>query len=116
MHAIARHRRNDDLSGFLTNIKSELNRLRPIRNAVTHGAYEGSTNQDELCFRLSAEFIVAEDAQTAQKLFVLTVAELQQHVIDIAKIAVSLSSKFNIREMRDLPTRVRQTQAETKRG
>ena len=115
MHAIARRRRNDDLSDLLTNIKSELNRLRPLRNAVMHGAYMGSANQDELCFRLSTDFIVAEDEQTAQKMFVLTIAELQQHVIDIAKIAASLSSKFDVREMLDLPTRVRQTQTETKR-
>ena len=111
----AGRRRNDDLSDLLTNIKSELNRLRPLRNAVTHGAYMGSANQDELCFRLSTDFIVAEDEQTAQKMFVLTIAELQQHVIDIAKIAASLSSKFDVREMLDLPTRVRQTQTETKR-
>jgi len=85
MHAICRHRRNKDLAAFLANIKNELARLRPARNAVPHGAYIGKSNQGEFCFRLPAEFIVAEDEQTAHEMFVFTVFELQQHIMDVAK-------------------------------
>jgi hypothetical protein len=36
--SIARHRRNKELVTTLTHVKKELARLRPTRNAVTHGA------------------------------------------------------------------------------
>jgi hypothetical protein len=60
MREISRHRGADELSAFFANIKSQLKRLRPDRNAVTHGAYMGKTHKGELCFRLPAAFIVAE--------------------------------------------------------
>src|SRR5437660_2949789 len=106
MHEISRHRGADELSAFFANIKSQLKRLRPDRNAVTHGAYMGKTHQGELCFRLPAAFIVAEGEQTTQRMLVFAVPQLKQHIVDITKIAISLLNKFDYQEMRkflDLP-------------
>jgi hypothetical protein len=81
-----------------------------MRNAVTHGAYMGKSNRGELCFRLPAEFIIDEGDDTAHKMFVFTISELQQHIVDITKLAVALINEFDVTEMHklfDLPTRVR---------
>ena len=114
MHEILRHRGADELSAFFANIKSQLKRLRPDRNPVTHGAYMGKSNQGELCFRLPTAFILAEGEQTSQKMFVFTVPQLKQHIVDITKIAISLLNKFDYQEMcklLDLQTRApRQTE------
>jgi hypothetical protein len=110
MRSIARHRRNNPMAKALFSVKKELARLRPTRNAVTHGAYIGKSGKGELFFKLPAEFIVDDGQDTAQELFVFTIEELQQHVMDIAKIALTLRKQFDTPEMRklfDLPSRVR---------
>jgi hypothetical protein len=114
MHSITRHRRNKELAEILGQAKKELTRLRPMRNAVTHGAYIGKSDQGELLFRLPAEFLVDESQDTAQELFVCTVPELKQHIVDAGQIAVILRKEFDSAEMRklfDLPGRVRPTLA-----
>ena len=115
--SIARHRRNKELVTTLTHVKKELARLRPIRNAVTHGAYIGKAGTDELFFRLPAEFLVDDGHDTAQELFVFTVPELQKHVMEVTKVAIILRNEFDSAEMRklfDLPTRVRPTSGQAK--
>jgi hypothetical protein len=112
MHSIVRHRRDKKLAILLADAKKELTRLRPTRNAVTHGAYIGKSGKGELCFKLPAEFIVDDGQDTAQELFVFTSKELEKHVMDVTKVAIILRNKFDSEEMRklfDLPGRVRPT-------
>ena len=110
MRSIARHRGNKELAATLFDVKKELTRLRPTRNAVTHGAYIGKSGQGELCFKLPAEFIVEDGQDTAQELFVFGVDELKTHIMEVTAIAITLRVTFDTEEMRklfDLPSRVR---------
>ena len=110
MRSIARHRRNKELDAILLSVKKELTRLRPTRNAVTHGAYIGKSGKGELFFRLPAEFLVDDGQETAHELYVFTVNELKKHVMEVTKVAITLRNEFDSSEMRklfDLPGRVR---------
>jgi hypothetical protein len=112
MQSIARHRRDKKMAGSLSKVKKDLTRLRPTRNAVTHGTYIGKSGQGELCFKLPAEFIVEETQDTAHQLFIFTVAELKQHILDITEVAVTLRREFDSEEMHELfglPSRVRRS-------
>jgi len=115
MHSIARHRRNKEQAALLAKLKRELTQLRPTRNATTHGAYIGTTGVGELLFKLPAEFIVDDVEDTAQELFVFTVKELEQHVMDVTRIALTLRAHFDSEEMQKLfalPSRVRRGRVE----
>lgn len=110
MHQIARHRRETQMATFLSKTKKELTRLRPMRNALTHGAYVGKSANGELFFRMPAEFMVEDNYETAHELFVYEIPEIQQHVMDVTRVAISLLQHFPRQEMQklfDLPLRVR---------
>jgi hypothetical protein len=115
MRSIARHRRNKAMAATLLSVKKELTRLRPTRNAVTHGAYVGKSAKGELFFKLPAEFLVDDGQDTAQELFVFSVEELQKHIMEVTAVAITLRKEFDTEEMRklfDLPSRVRPTPQE----
>ena len=111
MHHVARHRRDKETAKSLSEVKKELARLRPARNATTHGSYLGKTNKGELLFKIPAEFIIDDGADTAHELYVLTISELQQHIVDTTKVATGLMSAFPRAELEKLfylRSRVRQ--------
>jgi len=98
MHLIARHRRNKKIAEALAPFKKDLADLRPTRNAITHGVYVGKTAKTELLFKLPAEFIVDEDEETAQGLFVTTPSDLAGHITEVAKITTTLITLFEMEE------------------
>ena len=102
MHLIARHRRNKKIADALAPFKKDLADLRPMRNAIIHGVYIGKTKNDELCFRLAAEFIVDDGEETAHELFVVTPSDLAGHIAEVLRITATLINLFEIDAMRKL--------------
>ena len=98
----------------LTEIKKDLSKLRPTRNAVTRGAYLGKSAQGEMFIKLPAEFIVDERLDTAQELFAFTISEIERLIVEVTKIAMKFMDEFDsaeIQKLFDTPGRVRPTKA-----
>jgi hypothetical protein len=74
----------------------------------------GKSAQGELVIKLPAEFIVDEGLDTAQGLFVFTISEIEQHIVEVTKLAMKFMDEFDSAEMQklfDTPGRVRPTKA-----
>jgi len=112
MLKILRHRRDKPRIAVVISMKGELEELRPLRNAVTHGYYLGHTASDEYLWTLTADHIISEAAASANELFVAEPNDLASHGLRVGVLAQCIIDNFDgakLSELLNLPTRVRLT-------
>jgi hypothetical protein len=112
IHDILTHR-TDQISktrlAYVESLLSEIDAIRPIRNAVTHGTYQGKTTKGEYFFLLTADILFDKEQGTAYKSRVFTRKTLQKHLDEVAAIMTAIPKNFDSVKMRELhsaPSRV----------
>src|SRR5215208_5825475 len=90
MLKILRHRRDKPRIAVVISMKGELEELRPLRNAVTHGYYLGHTASDEYLWTLTADHIISEAAASANELFVAEPNDLASHGLRVGALATEI--------------------------
>jgi hypothetical protein len=108
MESILRHRK-DARYTICRDAKKGLEAVRLVRNAITHGDYNTTTDKGEVIYILSAEFFLRDDAETENKMVVLTRDSFNQHLATVVDIAKKIQQAFDVRpalEKLDIPARV----------
>lgn len=77
----------------------KLERLRPERNALTHGFYIGMTSDEKILINIYTEYSV--DTQGV-RLIILTKEEINSHVQTIVDISISLLNAFEQEKLKKL--------------
>lgn len=109
LKAIYRYRRDEAKVTALTSIIGRLDKLKPLRNAITHGLYRGKASKGELLWSIMPEFLIGDDI-AAFELFVSTTTEIQAHAVTVHGINTELIALFGDAELKrllDLPSLVR---------
>jgi hypothetical protein len=71
--------KKDKRSKLLAEVIKTLDKLRPLRNAVTHGHYQGISTKGEVVFSIPTQFMVG-DSPTANPMFVIYPNDILKHV------------------------------------
>ena len=80
----------------------ELRRLRPDRNAITHGYYDGSSKRGEHCFLLMADTMMDEEHGRVRKMRAFTNQDLADHSNKTLDLLLKVHSIFDSAKMREL--------------
>lgn len=108
MQKILLHRKEKTKATQIGAILKTLNKLKPERNAITHGNYLGTTKRFEMCFNLTADFLVSENTPSANSMVVITVHEMMDHGKKVQAAAMKLLTDFGgkrLDELLRLPSR-----------
>lgn len=96
---ILEHKNDSSRSAYLLSLNTTVRDLRPTRNAITHGVYQGKTKQGEYCFGLSEELLLDEEKGTAFKMRVFTTTIILDHVKSVMSIIDGLPRQFDAAKM-----------------
>src|SRR5690606_18202633 len=72
------YRKDKAKSAVLADIIKRLNKLKPLRNAITHGLYRGRASKGELLWSLMPEFLIG-DGISSTELIVSSTDEIKAH-------------------------------------
>lgn len=92
----------------LAALAKSLDKLKPLRNAFTHGWYLGQTQEGEICYALMPQFVI-DDEFAGTGFFSATQLEISEHVQGMAHAIGVITGMFEIEELRqlfDLPSRM----------
>ena len=106
---IYRHRKSTSKVKALTHMAQEIEALKVLRNAITHGFYLGRSDQNEYCWSILPEFVITDES-SANELFVATPQQMLDHAQRISLLATIVYQHFDKAELRklfDVPSRVR---------
>jgi hypothetical protein len=82
---------------------SELKRLRPDRNAITHGHYQGETTRGEYIFFLMADAMIDDEEGGVRKMRIFTEKELADHCSKTVNLLLNeIKRLFDNAKMREL--------------
>jgi hypothetical protein len=94
--------RGDSRTDFVKQAIARVNDLRPDRNAVTHGVYQGKTKKGEHVFFLMADLMLDEEVGSARKMRVFADQELGEHASKTLDLLTSIEQAFDSKNMRKL--------------
>ena len=96
---ILQHRNDKARLAFVGSLLSRVEKIRPDRNAITHGVYKGKSKSGEYFFLLTADLLFEEERATAYKFRPFTHPMLSQHIRDTVAIATDLPQHFDVAKM-----------------
>jgi hypothetical protein len=88
------HRNNITQADKVESLRKILEKLRPTRNAITHGSYVGSSKELERFFSLPTEFLVGDGQECANALHVLKFSDVNDHVEGVVRVVTTLVEEF----------------------
>jgi hypothetical protein len=101
LHQILEHR-GDSRGAFVKDVIARANDLRPDRNAVTHGVYEGTTKKGEYVFLLMADLMLDEEEGIVRKMRVFSDQQLGEHASKTLDLFTEIQRAFDSENMRKL--------------
>ncbi|HKH27716.1 MAG TPA: hypothetical protein VKA61_05185, partial [Sphingomicrobium sp.] len=110
MLKILQHRRDTQRVKTLIGVRKELEKLRPLRNAITHGYYLGDTASDEYLWTLTADHVIDDTNESANELFAAEAKDFADHGHRILRLFNLIVQNFDgakMHELLNLPTRTR---------
>lgn len=111
LQTIFKYRKDVEKAKSLRTVAKELDKLKPLRNAVTHGWYLGESQHGELLYALLPHFVV-EDDFAGTSFFCVTKPDIDLHLkklIECLGIVFHLVDPKELRKLFDLPSRSRST-------
>jgi hypothetical protein len=112
---ILKHRNKKDLSDTAKKAADRLEKIKRLRNALTHGYYIGKTSKFEYFFTLLSDVLIDDKKGAAHELVVATLPELTDHLGTVVQTFDELNSAFQsptLHELLNLPARVLSTSQE----
>jgi hypothetical protein len=106
---IFRHRGNLAIVETLTEVGKEVEALRELRNAITHGFYLGYSRQAEFAWSILPEFVL-NPGDAGTQLFLTTPREMIEHTQRVIALSEKVAGCFGEKELRrlfELPSHVR---------
>ena len=104
---LLKHRRDARVKEINTVI-NVVETLRPLRNAITHGHYLGSTSKKVVVFTIPTQFLIG-DNPTASAMFVIYPSEATKHFERVVECIYKIIALFGFEkrhELLSLPNRV----------
>ena len=93
----------------LREIANELNKLKALRNAVTHGFYIGQTQTEKCyCYQLFGETLIDDKSDSAYRFVTVTPTQLTDHLSAVTRLTIQLFNLFEpekLRRLLDMPAR-----------
>jgi hypothetical protein len=102
MHQILEHRGDIARVKSVAKLMATVETLRPDRNALTHGYYEGVTKKGEYLFFLMGDFLFDKKEGSARKMRVFTNQDLADHAEQTLNLFVRIKDAFDSPEMMKL--------------
>jgi hypothetical protein len=104
MLQILKHRNDKERLSYVQKLKSQLDRLRRDRNALTHGDYQGRASRGgEEIFYTPVDIIFDEEGGT-YSMRDFTHEQMQAHANEVAQIIAELPTHFDADKMYRLHT------------
>ena len=100
IHKLLLHKK-DKRAVEVKNIIKVLGSLRPLRNAITHGHYQGITLKGEVLFSMPTNFMVGEHP-TSNPLFVIYPKDPLAHVNKIIECIWKIVALFGFQKTQEL--------------
>jgi hypothetical protein len=94
--------RGDSRTEFVKQVIARAEDLRPDRNAVTHGVYQGKTKKREYVFLLMADLMLDKEVGSVRRMRVFTDEQLGEHLTKTLDLLEDIQRAFDLKEMRKL--------------
>jgi hypothetical protein len=99
---ILEHRGDKERLGYVQKFKTQLDRLRRDRNALTHGTYEGHTSVGEHIFFTPVDVVFDKDQGSAYTMRDFTLEQMLAHVKEVSQIIAEIPTHFDSDKMKQL--------------
>jgi hypothetical protein len=86
---------------YVSTLVKELDKLRPDRNALTHGIYQGQS-KGEYIFHITVDPLLEPDVPSAYKMRTFESGEISKHILAVLAITNELRNHFDVTKMQKL--------------
>jgi hypothetical protein len=102
LNQILTHLKDVEGEKLTSDIYKRVEKLRPDRNALTHGVYQGRSGRGEYAFYLTADILFEDGQPPAKTMRVFTSDTLEKHVNQVNEIFLTIQSAFDGPKLRKL--------------
>jgi hypothetical protein len=102
LNRILVHRKEEKLATIASSISKRVENLRPDRNALTHGVYQGKSGRGEYAFIITADLLFDEGERPSKVMRVFTSETLAKHVDQVTELISEIQSAFDSPKLRKL--------------
>jgi hypothetical protein len=85
-----------------TDICKRVEKLKPDRNALVHGVYQGKSKRGEYAFAMTAEILFEEGEEPSKTMRVFTKETLVKHLAQVDELSSVIQDAFDSPKMRKL--------------